>query len=175
MEDGNDEPCATGAAAADDGTRIDGRESFEQALQSAFDLAADQGASQLWLSDPDYARWPLGRPAMVAALARWAGPRRQLRLIAADYRGLPQRHPRWLQWRRQWAHIVQCLQVHEEFAPRVPCMLLLPGHLALQLHDPDRYRGCLYRQSVDLLRCREMLDALSQRADESFPATTLGL
>ena len=35
---------------------------FHQALRSAFVHAADVGAREIWLSDPDFAAWPLDEP-----------------------------------------------------------------------------------------------------------------
>ena len=113
-----------------DADRIDSREGFHRALLAALEEAAEAGSAELWLCDPDFESWPLGRPVVVDALGRWVGSRRRLRLIAADYQGLVRRHPRWVAWRQQWAHVVQCLAVHEELAARVPTLLLVPcvGH-----------------------------------------------
>ena len=164
-----------GAAAADDSTIIDGRSAFQQAVLAALDEAATAGVQQLWLCDPDFASWPLAQPAVLDALARWANSRRRMTLLANDYRLMPQRFPRWLQWRRQWSHIVQCLAVHPEEAASVPALVYLPDRLAVRLHDLARHRGRIDRAAPDLSRCRELLDALTQRAEESFPVTTLGL
>lgn len=170
----NDDTAEPAPAEGDAG-RIDSRDGFHRALLAALDEAADAGSAELWLCDPDFDAWPLGRPAMVDALGRWVGSRRRLRLIAADYQGLPRRHPRWMAWRQQWSHVVQCLAVHEELVARVPTLLLVPGRVAVRLHDRERHRGRVERAATDLLRAGELIDALSQRADESLPVTTLGL
>lgn len=166
---------ARGAAGARDTQLIDGREGFSVALLSALEVCAEAGARQLWLCDRDFARWPLGQPAVIEALAGWANSRRRLTLLAADYGDFAQRFPRWVNWRRQWSHIVQCLAVHEELADQVPTLLFAPELVAVRLHDGERHHGRVYRESADLVRCRELIEALSQRADESFPVTTLGL
>jgi hypothetical protein len=162
-------------APPDDSTVIDGRSAFQQAVLGALDEAAAAGIQQLWLCDPDFASWPLDQPATLDALGRWANSRRRLTLLANDYRLMPQRYPRWLQWRRQWSHIVQCLAVHPEEAASVPALVYLPDRLAVRLYDLERHRGRIDRAAPDLSRCRELLDALTQRAEESFPVTTLGL
>jgi hypothetical protein len=45
----------------------------------------------------------------------------------------------------------------------------------VRLVDPLRPRGSLSREAGDLLRNRELVDAVSQRSGEGFPATILGL
>ena len=173
--DSNAANLGSPAAAPDEAQPIDGREAFGRSLLTALDDCAQAGTPQLWLCDPDFAAWPLGQPAVVQALTAWVNSRRRLTLIAADYSGFAARFPRWVAWRRQWSHAVQCLAVHEDVAVKVPALLLAPGLVAVRLHDRERCRGHVYRSPTDLVRCQEPIDALSQRADESFPVTTLGL
>lgn len=163
------------AKPADTARPIDGRKDFHRELLSAIGQCADAGVSQLWFGDLDFDAWPLGQPAIIDALARWVGSRRRLTLLAADYTLFPQRFPRWIAWRRQWAHVVQCLVVQEEFAAQLPCLLYAPDCVAVRLFDRERHRGRVLHEPVDLLRCRELIDALSQRSEEGFPVTTLGL
>jgi hypothetical protein len=169
------EPVFVPEAAPDPGV-IDTRESFQRALIAALDAAAQETrGTQLWLCDPDFSCWPLGQPPVVEAFARWARSHNRLTLLGADYRDLAQRAPRWHAWRRQWSHIVQCLQIHEELAADVPTLLLVPRLLALRLQDRERPRGRVLHAPLELIRCAETIDALSQRAEESLPVTTLGL
>jgi len=142
---------------------IDTREGFRQALLESLDQCGRDGIAHLWLCDPDFSEWPLGQPAVVESLTRWATSRRRLTLVAGRYDHLATRCPRWLAWRRQWSHIVQCLQVLEE-------------HASLRMQDLTRHpRGRRYRSVSDIAACGELVDAISQRAEESFPVTTLGL
>ena len=39
---------------------ITSRGEFQDALRGAFALAASSGAREIWLSDEDFADWPLG-------------------------------------------------------------------------------------------------------------------
>lgn len=151
------------------------RADFHAALLAGLDEAHAASAPELWLVDRDFANWPLGDRAVVERLQAWITSRRQLRLLALDFRGLGERAPRWVAWRRPWAHAVSCFEIHPELAGEVPSLLLLPGRLAVRLFDPDRYRGSVERAPVELVRCRELVDALSQRASPAFPVTTLGL
>ena len=170
----NDAGPAT-APDANEASVVDGRESFRLSLFAALDECARADVPRLWLCDRDFAQWPLGQPAMVEALTRWIGSKRQLTLIAADFGAFPARFPRWVNWRRQWSHVVRCLAAHEEVADQVPTLLLAPGAVAVRLHDPRRLRGRVYRDADEIARSLDLVDALSQRTDESFPVTTLGL
>ncbi|WP_295636645.1 hypothetical protein [uncultured Methylibium sp.] len=156
-------------------TPIEGRKDFQREVLAALEDGAAAGVPQLWMADLDFDAWPLGQPAVVDALARWASSRRRLTLLAADYALFPQRFPRWIAWRQQWSHVVQCLVVQEEFVAQLPCLLFVPDRVAVRLFDRERHRGRVLREPADLLRCRELVDALSQRSEEGFPVTTLGL
>lgn len=153
---------------------FEGREAFAAALHAALQHCARRRTVQITCADTDFANWPLGRTDVLQALGDWVGGPRRLTLVAAHYNAFPQRHTRWMLWRRTWSHAVQCLAVHEELATQVPT-LLLTNELAVRLHDPARFRGAVYREAVDLARCADLLDALSQRTEEAFPVTTLGL
>jgi hypothetical protein len=154
---------------------IDSRASWHAALRDALRASADAGVMQLWCCDTDFADWPMGEPAWIETLTQWAGAHRRLTLLAADYSLVPARYPRWVAWRRSWTHVVQCLEVCEEDVARVPSLLFAPELLAVRLHDPVQHRGRVYRLPIELLHSRELIDALSQRASEAFPVTTLGL
>ena len=170
-------PDHTGAAPSprQPATPVEGRAEFPAALLATLDECAQAGVQQLWWCDADFSDWPLGQPAVIEALTRWIDSKRQLTLIAARYDRFTAHFPRWVTWRRQWSHVVRCLAVHEELAGQVPSLALASGLVGVQLHDPERLRGRLYREASDLRRCKDLVDALSQRTSESFPVTTLGL
>ena len=154
---------------------IDSRAAHAAALRGLLEEAAREGSAELWMCDRDFADWPLGERGFVAALEAWVHSRRRLTLLAADFGALALRAPRWHAWRRTWSHAVQCLQVHEELAGRVPSLMFVPGLAAVRLYDAERVRGRVHREPAELVACREACDALMQRADESLPVTTLGL
>ena len=154
---------------------IDSRAAHGAALRGLLEEAAREGSAELWMCDRDFADWPLGERGFVAALEAWVHSRRRLTLLAADFGALALRAPRWHAWRRTWSHAVQCLQVHEELAGRVPSLMFVPGLAAVRLYDAERVRGRVHREPAELVACREACDALMQRADESLPVTTLGL
>lgn len=157
-------------------TLIDSREGFHAALLAALDDCARSAVPELWLCDPDFSAWPLGRSDVVAALGHWIAPRRRLTLVAGSYEVLSREAPRWVAWRRQWSHAVRCLEVREEQAAQLPTLLYAPSVVALRMQRMERApRGRLMREAEDLAPLAELVDALAQQSHESFPVTKLGL
>lgn len=154
---------------------IDGRVAFHDAIRAALKAAADQGCREMWCVDRSFADWPLSERAVIDSLTRWAYAHRRLTVLAQGFDEFPRRHARWVAWRVHWSHVVHCAQVHEDDAREMPCLLLAPGVVAVQLHHRENYRGRVYRNAADWVRLRELTDALEQRSSEAFPATTLGL
>ena len=154
---------------------ITSRGEFHDAFRAALALAADAGAREIFFCDADFADWPLGERSVVEELARWAHSRRRLTLLAHTFEEVSRRHGRWTEWRRQWAHVVDCRTNQEIEAAQMPTICLVAEHCSLRLSDPVRYRGLASREPADALACREAVDAVLQRSIETFPATTLGL
>lgn len=151
------------------------RGDFHTAWHRALSRIAEIGCRELWFSDSDYAHWPLGERAAVEHLTAWAMSHRKLVVLAAQFETVQRQHPRWVAWRRQWSHVVQCRQVDEADAAAIPSMVLAPGVMSLRLHDPVRFRGRLSTERADAVRDQDDLDAFLQRSHEAFPATSLGL
>jgi hypothetical protein len=154
---------------------ITSRSEFHAALRGAFSLAASAGARELWLCDEDFADWPLGERAVVDELTQWAQSRRRLTVLAHNFDEVARRHGRWTEWRRQWAHVVECRTNAEIEAAQMPTICLVSDIFSVRLSDPVRHRGMASHEAADALACREAIDAVSQRSIETFPATTLGL
>lgn len=156
-------------------TLITSRSEFHAALRSALAEAASVGCRELWLCDADFADWPLGERAVVDSLAQWAGSHRSLTLIARSFDEVARRHARWIEWRRQWSHVVHCRANAELEAGQMPSVLLAAGLSCVYLVDPVHHRGRFSHDAADGIRCREMIDAVLQRSEEAFPVTTTGL
>jgi hypothetical protein len=154
---------------------ITSRSEFHMALRDAFAEAASVGCRELWLCDVDFADWPLGERAVIEHLAQWAASQRRLTLLAEDFSDVPRRHPRWVEWRRNWSHVVHCRTNTELESGQMPSVLLAQGLLSVRLSDRVHYRGQRSHEHVEGLRCREMIDAVLQRSEEGFPATMTGL
>ena len=160
---------------ANPGSLITTRSEFHEALRNAFAEAAAGGSREIWLSDNDLADWPLGERAVVASLSEWAASSRRLTLVAQNFDEMVRRHARWIDWRRQWSHIVSCRTNTELGAGAMPTLLIAAGAVSVRLSDPVHYRGRVSRDPADELHCKEQIDAVLQRSEEGFPASTTGL
>ena len=156
-------------------TRIASRTDFHDAVRTSLAHAADIGAREIRLVDPDFTDWPLGERAVIDSLTRWVHSSRSLVVFAGDFAELARRQIRFVEWRRQWAHVVQCRSDPELQGEALPTMLHVPGLVCVRLLDRVHYRGSVSNKSVDGVACREIVDALLQRSVEAFPVTTLGL
>lgn len=157
------------------GGSIDSRGGFVEAVRALLAEAAAQGGRELLLVDPDFADWPLGEIAVVETLVAWAKPHRRMVLLAASFDAFPRLHPRWVNWRRSYAHVVDCRVNDEQDAGMLPTLLLVDGRFGLKVVDKRHWRGRWSREAADLRRWADEVDALVQRSNVSFPATTLGL
>lgn len=151
------------------------RGEFREALRDGFAQAAAAGCRELLISDADFSDWPLGEISVVESLSRWAHAHRRLTMLAQNFDDLQRRHPRWVTWRRQWAHVVTCRSPDDIDPGKMPCILLAPGLVTVRLFDAETYRASVSTEVADAVRARELLDALLQRSADAFPATTMGL
>lgn len=151
------------------------RSEYIDALRAAFEQAANAGCREIFLCDPDFAEWPLGEIAVVDHLTRWAMAHRRITVLAMHYDEIVRRHPRWVNWRRQWSHVVECRAVDDVEAGAMPTMFLAPGVVTLRLFDAENHRASVSTEAADAVRAREALDVVLQRSSEAFPSTTLGL
>ncbi|HEX6708605.1 MAG TPA: hypothetical protein VF169_27965 [Albitalea sp.] len=154
---------------------ISTREEFHDALRDALAEMARTGCREAWLCDEDFADWPLNERAVIDHLQQWAQSHRRLVVVARHFDEVVRRHARWVEWRRQWSHIVECRAFEEAEQGQIPTLLLAGGLVVVRLFDPLHHRGTRSHDAGDLLRNRELIDAVSQRSVESFPPTILGL
>lgn len=154
---------------------IDSRTAFHDALRAAFAEAASTGCREIWIVDDDFSDWPLNERAVVEHLTQWASAHRRFTAIARTFDEVARRHARWVEWRRQWSHVVQCRTNNELEAGQMPTLLLAPGLTSVRLFDAAHFRGVATDETPDAVRWREDVDAVLQRSEEAFPATTLGL
>ena len=154
---------------------FDSRSDFQNAVRGAFAEAALVGCREIWLVDDDFADWPLGERAVIDDLSQWVAAHRSFSVIARSFDEITRRHTRWVTWRRQFSHVVHCRTNNELEAGQMPSILLATGLLSVRLHDHVSYRGVASRETADAVQWRELIDAVLQRSEEAFPATTLGL
>jgi hypothetical protein len=157
-----------------------GRADFQRLLIETLAWAAEQGCRELHAWDASFVDWPLSDAQALAALATWARSGRQLHLLALQYDDVLRRHPRFVRWRRDYAHCVTARAVDPEVrVDAAPESLLLAAGaestLTLRLFDRHLWRGEISVDTAQRLRALEWFDALAQRSSDSFAPTTLGL
>ncbi len=158
---------------------IDSRSDFHAAIREAFASLAASACNDLVICDTDFADWPLGEISVIDSLTQWVRPHRKLTVYAQNFDDVLRRHSRWVTWRRQFAHAVECRVVEPLEQGRMPVLFTARGAqvgcMTVRLFDASRYRGTLSTDARDAVLAREQIDAISQRSAEGFPATTLGL
>ena len=164
------------AKTATGGRGFEGSAEFAQVLRDAMSSAAERATRRLCWCDEDFADWPLGEAAWLDQLTRWARTSgRQLVMIARDYSVIERRHPRFAAWRRDWAHVIECMVPDEARTAVLPTLWIDTDDQALRVFDPEHLRGRIGFDRVDRQRAREDFDAILQRAAPGFAAVTLGL
>lgn len=154
--------------------RFVGREAFGQQLRDTLQGAAREGWSQLILCDAGFEDWPLNEKSVIDSLQAWARSGRTLTIVAAQYDGVVRQHPRFVNWRRTWGHIVDSRICRQIDAVNFPTVLWSP-HWAVQRLDPVRGSGIAGAEPERIVQIREMLQELLKASTPGFPATTLGL
>ena len=156
-------------------TAVTSRAEFRGAVRTCLAGAADAGAREIVMIDPTFADWPLNDPAVVETFARWTRSDRSLTLMAHRFDELPRRHMRFVEWRRNWSHVVRCRADEELEEQQIPTLLLVPGQTCLRMVDNVNYRGTVSSQAADLVMGRETVEVLLQRSSDAYPVTALGL
>jgi hypothetical protein len=154
--------------------RFESRHLFVDLVRQALNCAAREGWPLVVLSDPDFADWPLGEREVVEALQHWAVRGRQLKFLAREFSTLRQMHPRLVQWRTTWSHLVEAHACPGAAGSELPSAIW-SAHWTMERLDPQR--GTLVA-SVDATRkiaLKERLDSSWHKGTPSFAATTLGL
>lgn len=167
---------AAGAAASGTGDthRFAGRSAFQDQVRQALQMAQTQGWNELWLADASFEDWPLGERAVFEALQAWSSSGRTLHLLAKRYDDVLRSQHRFVQWRVQWAHIVQARAIPSADALDFPSAVASAAWV-LQRLDPERCTGFTSTDAGLRLALHERLRELWARATPAFAASTLGL
>ncbi len=153
---------------------IDGRNAFIQAVRDTLAQALATRQRELCFVDADFESWPLDDPQVLAALDPWIRlPLRRMLILAGRFDAVPRRFPRFTEWRRNWAHAIECRSTDVERS-QIPT-LLLAGSGSLYLADPKRWRGHHLTEDREVGDWREVVDVLVQRSEPDFAASMLGL
>lgn len=151
--------------------RFSGRSEFAELVRQAFAAAASQGWHEIMVCDPDFADWPLGERAFAQALGDWSRAGRRFTMIAGSYDEIVRKHARFVTWRRNWAHIVEC---RSSAADNIPSALW-SGHWVFERIDVPRCSGVAGPEADRRVALRERLNEGLLHSSPAFAATTLGL
>lgn len=154
--------------------RFEGREEFRQLLRDALVAAARDGWREIVFCDATFEDWPLGERTVAESLQSWASGGRRLTLLAKEYDDVIRRHPRFVVWRRTWAHIVDARACADADPLGLPSMLWSPAWV-LERRDPVRSAGFCGDEADRRITAREALNEWLQKSTPAFPATQLGL
>jgi hypothetical protein len=155
---------------------LQSRAAFSAAVHWCVAQASAGGAHRLVFIDPDFADWPLDDPELLDALGAWLRqPERRLVLLAHRFEELIRGRPRFVAWRRSYAHAVEPRSPSDDQAPELPTLVIDDGQLCLHLIDKRLWRGRVTLEARRARVWRDRIDAILQRSEPRFPATTLGL
>ena len=116
----------------------------------------------------------MGEREVVASLNAWARRGRSLQLLARDYSLLRLQHPRFVQWRTTWSHLVEAQGCASASADELPSVLWSPGW-TLQRLDTVRCTMVVSRDAERRVALQEQLHQWWLKGSSAFPASTLGL
>ena len=151
-----------------------GPSAFTQLLRDALVCAArDEWREMVW-SDANFVDWPLRERVVVDALDAWAGAGRKLTMLAHSYDEVIRHHPRFVQWRVRWDHLVECRVCKQIDASAFPSALWSPTWV-LQRLDAVRCTGVAGNEAQRRVRLREALEECRRQSSPGFPSTVLGL
>ncbi len=163
----------SGKPALLDGT-FSGRSEFQQLIRDAIDAAAREGWREMVWFDVNYEDWPLGEKSVEADLQAWSATGRKLTIVAKRFDALIAKHHRFVNWRKQWSHIIEARAVSGASDEEFPSLILSPTW-AMQRLQPALCKGVAgsdARRRVDL---RELSNEWLAQSAASFAASTLGL
>lgn len=154
--------------------RLQGRAAFVQSVRTALQVAARDGWKELIFCDADFSAWPLGERAVAGFLQDWACSGRRFLMLALDYSGMRRQHPRFVQWRQTWDHIIECRTCHRNDMLGFPSVLWSPAWV---MHRIDVERDVLVcdQSAGRRLELRQMLEECRRDSSPGFPASVLGL
>ena len=154
---------------------ITSRTEFAAAVVWGVQAAVERGARCLWFTDPNFADWPLDEPALLEALTAWLRlPQRRLILLAESYDEVVRLKPRFVAWRRPWAHAIEAW-TPQDLPAELPTWLLDDGAVCVAVADRVHWRGRCAIDARQAQQHRQEIDAVLQRSETAFPVSQVGL
>jgi hypothetical protein len=151
-----------------------GPTAFADLVRNALLYANNEGWTEMVWSDASFEDWPLYEKAVVEGLNSWARKGRKLTILAHHFDAMRRLHPRFVDWRVRWDHLVECRVCRGVDATEFPSALWTPTW-ALRRLDLVRCTGVASTEPRMQLLLREELDERMRQSSPGFPASTLGL
>jgi hypothetical protein len=151
-----------------------GRVDFQQLIRNAISAAAREGWREMLWMDVSFEDWPLGERSVEADLQAWSATGRKLTIVAKRFDPLIARHHRFVNWRRQWSHIIEARAVSSASDEEFPSLILSP-HWAMHRLQPSLCKGVAGYEAKRRVDLRELSNEWLLMSAPSFAATTLGL
>lgn len=157
--------------------RFAGRVAFAEMIRQGSASAASARWREIVLSDTDYADWPLDERSVAEDLQRWTKTGGRLTMLARRYDTVLRRHARFVVWRRNWSHRVECRAVTAVMAASaddLPSAFWSPDW-AFERLDIRRCAGVAGSEAGRNVALKERLNEALLQSVPAFPATVLGL
>jgi hypothetical protein len=151
-----------------------GRADFQQLIRDAIATAAREGWHKMVWFDLSYEDWPLGERSVEADLQAWSATGRNLTIVAKRFDGLIAKHHRFVNWRKQWSHIIEARAVTSASDEEFPSLILAPSW-AMHCLQPTLCKGVAGYEAKRRVELRELSNEWLALSAPSFAATTLGL
>ena len=151
-----------------------GRAVFQQLIRDVISTAARQRWREMVWFDLSYEDWPLGESSVEADLLAWSATGRKLTIVAKRFDALKAKHHRFVNWRRQWSHMVEARAVTSASDEEFPSLILAPGW-AMHRMQRALCKGVAGYEARRRVELRELSDEWLSLSSPSFASTTLGL
>lgn len=151
-----------------------GRTDFQNLIRDAIATAAREGWREMVWFDLNFADWPLGERSVEASLQEWSETGRKLTIVAKRFDTLIATHHRFVNWRKQWSHIIEARAVTSASDEEFPS-LILSEHWAMHRLQPALCKGVAGYTAKRRVDLRELSNEWLALSAPSFAATTLGL
>jgi len=173
----DDQPASPLASPLASLPALDGPEDFAGAVRWAVQAALADGARRITACDLAFGEnWPWDDPGLLDALVPWLRlPQRRLVLLAGHYDDMARLHPRFVVWRRDWAHAIDAWVAPEELVASLPTAVVDDRRVSVARLDALTGRGRASLAVRTRLLWHERIDAVLQRSSPGFAVTTLGL
>jgi hypothetical protein len=155
-----------------------GRKDFQQIVRDAIAQAAREGWREMIWCDLTFEDWPLGERSVEASLQAWSETGRKFTILAQRYDTLSETHHRFVNWRRQWSHIIEARAVSSASPEEFPSVIYaerMDGDWVMQRTQREWCKGVCGTEAWRRVQVREQLNEWLAKSTPSFAASTLGL